>query len=490
MAVGYGVDLSEHAIDGNAVHRALRRLADGGLPTTGQAIWNGTDFRTDVARKDKAPLDALLTRLHGMELIDGGDGPEAVGVPFTHLVLLTADDPSNWAPLAATVLEQALVRSFRHTIDPRLKAQVRILEGRDHHESLSVYFGYGVFAPAPTERPIGRVEIVMADAADPAPLEPSLGGQIPAGLYAGQRGLTFADDETMAAATVPGLGTGHAFYLGRTPGDETGNVLPDLGFHCLKRQPDAPPVAARRLSAGDVGSGFDGAWRLSAGGRDWADVRYCLDDRPWRLRRSVPAGGGLAIVGVADPAAFVRERIDRWWIDLDDGGSLVASAMTRRALSLVSEGRRRRSFSWRRHAYDRRPRPEREPTTVDGRPLTLVEEGALGAIPVPPAPVTVGFNAEDGFDWTLDWLNHAVFVETMAGSSGGFPCHVQPRFGYRLAPVDGGLTVTALDGSGVAVASATAPQRFERRTDVRLKADDRVIVGPLVLAYRPSGASA
>ncbi len=232
---------------------------------------------------------------------------------------------------------------------------------------------------------------------------------------------------------------------------------------------------------------MDGAYRLRRDGQAFAEIAYAFDRRPFRLHGREPAGDGLHVIGVVDPAHLLPRRPERWWIDVDAAGCLVHSALVRRAASEVFEGTKVRRFDWSRHGYGPTRRVP-ENGTIGGRPVHVVE-GRFGVIAAPGAAVRLGFAAAAG-------RTGASTGSTTPSPSSRAPA---PRGGSRRAA--GRSRLRALAGSGrpqgrrhrgrrIAVASAKDGLRFEE-TDARvLAAGDRVILGPLVLAFRPQGGSA
>jgi len=492
MAVGYPVDLSDADVGRVGLVRAVLAGGAGDLPHGGRAIWNERRFGLGAAPASDGAgrtIERLLGDFHGAEIVDAGDGPEPVGVPFSHLLVLTGENPETWGSAAAAVLERAIEKQFGRTIDPRVGARVRVLRGRDHDRAMSVCFGYGVFVPPAGAVPVGAVEIRLIGAADAVPIVPRLADGEPAAFYPGQRGIVFGDDEALAPATAPGVDPDHAFYLGRLPGDEIDGSDGPLALRCLPRPGTTATVAARRLGSADVGDGWDGAFRLERDGRAFADVVYAFDRRPGRLLERDPAAGALQVVGVLEPSHLLAQRPERWWIDLDAGGCLVRSALVRRAASEVFEGDRARRFDWSRHGYGPRRRVA-DNGTIGGRPIRVVE-GRFGAVAALGGPVRLGFAAAAEVDWRLDWLDHAVTVEPRQGGAVGLASALPADLVYEIALAPGGLRIGATAGDRrVAVAPAKDGLRFEPREAPVLAPGDRAILGPLVVAWRRQGGPA
>ena len=105
----------------------------------------------------------------------------------------------NPVDVAADV-QMKLDSLWRQYVDPIVGIRVALYRDAERDDGrLSLFLGQGIFLPTPDEKPIGRVEIALADGSG-QPVQPCLPDGRPAGLYRGQSCLAMADSAERAPA--------------------------------------------------------------------------------------------------------------------------------------------------------------------------------------------------------------------------------------------------------------------------------------------------
>lgn len=390
----------------------LRRLA---------SRWSGG--RVAPRRRARKSLLNLLDAYHDVFSSGTQDGVDNVAVPFSHILYLSGPGGTFGADLDGPIRKQiqdAVQRDFGAYIDDLVGVRV-MCDVASHlgREDLLVYFGRGLFVPRDGERPTGRVTVREHGGAAEEPRLPN--GQ-PAGLYRGQTALAFAWSGRKAPAVCEAL-----------PFDE--HTFFTLG-QASRVASDAPPLdlLIERGSAGrsyfkTVSAGpdpeVDVRWVVEADDHVF-DVDVIADARPSRLRREPPGTRPyLEIVGLRAPADTEDEVMDRWWVDLDAGQSLVASGLARRESTIIVEGGRLSRYEWSKFGFEAgapafylSKAPGTAPHDVA---LRRVDSGAFGYLELPESDMVAVF---DRLWWTqngywLDWLDFAGGVEGVSGRTSG-----------------------------------------------------------------------
>jgi len=307
---------------------------------------------TPSGRGGKRSLKDVLSTWHAAMIVDAGEGPEAMGVPFRDVALLCGQDPAM-----ASVMEQKLaglmLRQFRDMYGEDRAPRVRYFLGRDHDaRTLSAFFGYGVFFPdTPGERTVGRIRVRACRDGEPEPdgSPPSLPDGAPAGFYKGQTGLAFSADEAHAPATHPALPPDLVAFVGRLPGDEQART----SSLALQLFPMSAEAAGRGYytQRGEVARGFEECFEVFEGRSRVFVVDIALDARTYRLQARHPGGPALKILGIAPTVGLGGRDVYRWWADVREHGELVGTAMHRRGRSLLVRGRSLRVYDWVKCAF-------------------------------------------------------------------------------------------------------------------------------------------
>jgi hypothetical protein len=373
---------------------------------------------------------ALADRVNDVFRAGAGPAMTSVEIPYAHLALAAgfpiAGDPTDYAENLRIELQER----WKPYLDPVVGVRVELYRDPDRSDNhLSLFLGRGIFLPERDEKPIGSVEIALADGSGDS-TQPCLADERPAGLYRGQNALVFADAPARAPAFCRLLNDPHHIYVmqfvpsstwrgDRTSGGihltllPTGRVGPDDARPDVKAMPPPP--------------GYDAAFKILRDGSDYLTVRVLRDRRISALRQAPPAAGApvLELVGilVPDRQLFGRE-IDRWWIDLDDNDLLVSGASVSVAKSLIFSDRSVEAYDWRTNRFriGSDPAVRFESCQFGGRERTVVRlrsERPLGFLLPPPVRQAIGFDGIRGGDsaYYLDWLDYAGAIDPLFGGS-------------------------------------------------------------------------
>jgi hypothetical protein len=127
------------------------------------------------------------------------------------------------------------------------------------------------------------------------------------------------------------------------------------------------------------------------------------------------------VIGLLAPdrRSFGRQ-IDRWWLDLDAEGRLIASASGTPAKTIIFADGAAETYLWRTNRFQAGSDPAFfvEPCRIGDRDRTIVgraDRSALGFLIPPAAPRNVGFDGITRGLFQLDWLDYAGAVEPVLG---------------------------------------------------------------------------
>jgi hypothetical protein len=396
----------------------------------------------------KQSLIAVMETHHDVGLQPTATGFEAIGIPFPHVIMLMGRERFEYRTALQTQATATFNKRWQDYVDPLVGLRARALVSqRVADDELVAFFGTGIFAPRAGERPVGRVDIRLHGGAHV--IQPSLPDGTPAGLYRGQSALTFSTSLELTPATIDAVsGISGRFCLRPNMGSA------EHGIYVLDWDP-APGDSTMKPARDRIEplpAGFDAAFRVSFPDTEF-DLCVIDDARPSRLLHAPPAGGGLAIVGVIEPL-IDGQAPDRWWIDLDDNGRLIASAMRPAKRSLVCHDGRLAVWDWTMPGAPARhtARLESLKTPEGNRNVLIAQPGRpFGwlALPARSVPVTYAPGQMEGFE--LDWLDFSGAVEDVMGRGerlgawmhrGGRGCMLP---GIERAPGDEALLVMPAD---------------------------------------------
>lgn len=375
------------------------------------------------SRSETFSLIQLLDQRHNVVTygVPSG-GRETVAVPFTHVALLTSASGTSGAGLSADVcreIEELIETRFDQSIDPAASVRVRsATTGSLSAGGIVAYIGEGVFVPLENERPTGRVRVGPSlDALE----EPVIFGDRVAGIYRGQSALAFGSSGLIAPATARlGLPEDIWFYLEAKAGTAPPNAptaiidVNQRGTHAVK--------LAEQAGEADLRLCFEFAHPDPAPGyTNTLYVEVTLDERPSRLLRQPPnARLSFSVVGLRVADEDLADGVDAFWFDLDGDGYPVGSAMTQRETTIVRDGRRTRSYSWRRYEYEAQVAGFRVTAERNGFVFRRANDQPLCYLEAPSVPLPAIFQADW---WTsqgyhLDWLDFAGCIENAFGNRG------------------------------------------------------------------------
>ncbi len=439
-------------------------------------------------------LESLLEEYHAVSVVDAGDGPEPLGVPFSHVFILTGENLHAATGLAEQQLTRLIDDEFKNMIDPDWGIRARFMAGRHHSEdAMSVYFGYGIFVPSrQDEKPVGQLSIVRAGEDQSSAFEPMLPDDSVAAFYRGQTGLAFAADESLAPATSERLPSDVLFYLGRYPGDEYEKRAAPLYFNAVSTAEDTygRPLGIQHSAPGEDLGEWEGYYDVADRGEELMRLYYSFDSRVSRLRRFPPKEPHLSIVGLSPPAAL-PQSIYRWWVDLMADDHLAHSALCRRKKSLVIRDKSLRSYDWTNYAYESGRRSTglvaMEQIEVDGEMfpalVSPVDMGSFGYLKLPQDPAIMTFDDEGGSAkaYEMDWLNHACSVEFSDTTTAGLATALGNDLAFEIIAHRG--QVEFRSRAGQLFQEQGERNRFERVNHAVIETGGRVMAGPLVLHY-------
>jgi hypothetical protein len=367
-------------------------------------------------------------------------GSEAVGVPFTHLVLLG----SFTEPLERALrqqIEEKLTLTLNTYVDDLLGVRVLCRNCEElAPDTLLLYFGRGVFVPTPGEQPQGQITITTAqghgpEQSEPPVLSPDL-GPIPAGFYRGQGGLAFGSSQRRVAATCTLLPIDERayFHLGPDPYNPTALDL-------LRPEDDSDyAYFVRAIPPGDGEAAFEiDCHHRATDERHKLTLRCTRDARVSRLHRQPPNDRAyVEIVGFVAPQNGGAGVSPRWWIDLDRDNRLIGLAGIGRATSVLCERGKLTHYDW----HDLRFKPKAavahrlERIRADEADLTVLrarDNTAFGYLALPETAVPVTFQSEwwtQAHCYTLDWLDFSggVGATTVVGLAADASRHWQDQY--------------------------------------------------------------
>lgn len=372
----------------------------------------------------KASLEDLIDRHRSIALTDGGSGPQPIDVPFTSLVVLTAEALPGAQELGRFLADR-IEQRFRDVIDPDIGVTVHVEQSLHATAPVAVYLGHGVHAP-PADNRLPHGEVVIRQDAQTAIGQPIIGVNTPGGLYSGQARFAFSRSEMLTPAVHPDLPGGTIFFLGRYPVDASARDAG--GLPLLTALPQTPEARAQAiqietlaLPGGNVDARFEilGV-RPQVGRVSLGLVDVTLDRRPCRLQAQPPRGPHLAVLGLAIPENFGGRRMARYWVERSHGGRLMSSAMLAQRDSIVVQGRDARRYDRRELRYSRAGGEFRaESLSFDGRrrSLLMLEDGEFGYISLPreQTPIAFGLDQSSRGYGSFDWLGEAVRVQFGSG---------------------------------------------------------------------------
>jgi hypothetical protein len=439
-------------------------------------------------RPRRAALTAVMSVVHDVQVFGTETGIEAIGVPFPHLVFLVGTASAEFRSAIAERIAELLRRDWNDLIDPLIELRVRMLIGQDTGQREIVgYFGRGIFAPRPNERPIGRIEIVTSEGRSVD--QPMLPGEIPAGLYRGQGALVFSGMEQITPAVSQLLPANCRFLL-RGSGQFDSGSSP-LCLECEVASEDPSVFRPLITSVEPPPPGYDAVFRVEPGDGTGLDIKVIEDDRPSRLLDGPPADRFyFAIVGVVAPEEREDLVIRRWWVDLDRDRRLLASAMRPRSLSIVCEDGEIEGYDW--FTSGRKTAVQARLTEIrisnGTRSVLRMDAGAFGYLRAPPRTLTIGFDdswatstpGAIGNDarYQLDWLDFAGAAETPSLYAERLAtCAAKEATGPLQVP---GLDGRPLQNPGFRVRRPDS-QTFEAFWNGTWEDGTELMVGPLVL---------
>lgn len=359
----------------------------------------------------KQSLLSLMSENHDVGLQPTASGLEAIGVPFPHAIMLMGKERFEYRSAMETHARNAFKSAWENYVDPLVELRVRALvSSRLGEDELMVFFGTGVFVPRPGERPVGRVEIRRADSAEVA--EPCFPDRTPAALYRGQSAIAFSASTDLTPATIDSLpDLSGTFCLRPNPGNA------ESGPYVLEWDPgpDKSIFKPARESLEPL-PGVDALFRVSFPDTSF-DVCVIDDTRPSRLLYAPPPGRSFAIVGILEPT-IDGQPPDRWWVDIDENGRLVASAMRRAKTSLVcrKEGMTVWDWSAMTVAAAQASKMQVLQTSVGPRrALMSAPARPFGWLAAPSHSLPIAYTPGRTAEFELDWLDFAGAVEQTLG---------------------------------------------------------------------------
>jgi hypothetical protein len=445
----------------------------------------GTAPRAGVSRS--ASILRLLQTEHDILHIGTQYGIEAVGIPFSHLVLLGAFS-SDIEEGVRLQIQRSIAEAIRDYVDDRTGVRVLCRTSADWDWGrLALFFGKGVFVPEPGEKPQGYVEIygtTPGRTRDEPMLCRDFGSGLPAAFYRGQSALVFGSSPARVAATVGAslpFDEDAYFYLRPARDQATLELVrPDQSsnyanyVYTVDPLPEAEAEAAFQVDCRP----------RDGGGRFQFMLRCTRDARLSRLRRSPPENGGyLEIAGFFLPGGAANTR-HRWWIDLDESNRLIGLAGVRRGASIVAEGRKLTLYDWNDLCFGDQTAHRLERIMIDKAERYALRSStgsSFGYLALPETSRPVTFQR----DWwkapecyALDWLDFSGGVERAAqpGKADGLAAEAGRRTQGQRMP---GWRKS--DGDGWCMRSPGPDTPFNSVPDLDLEPGGEVIVGPLIL---------
>jgi hypothetical protein len=457
--------------------------------------WLGLQMRR-LLRRRADTLIAIMTRVHDADFFGTSEGIETIAVPFPHLVFLTDTRSDHYRRYVQPEIEDRLGRRWRDLVDPLVGIRAFFLTGTDTGQrEVVVYFGRGIFVPRPGERQIGKVEIKAV--AGGMPQEPCLPGGTPAAFYRGQSALAFSPRESLAPATASLLpDEPWVFYL---HGNDDRRGPPFL-LEAQSRAEDSSPSARPVVQPAETPpEGCDASFTILRGTDRVAEISVVEDARPSRLRRSAPKDRlALEIVGFVAPVSAGDLDVERWWLDLDRSGYLVASALRPKSVSIVCDGKALYLYDWMQLAEGGRVNARLRGVDTPRGSVTVLwsEPGrAFGFLFPPDRQMPVTFSeprhsperaSTSPTTYELDWLDFAGAAESSSGYSERHAVLADQQFGGQLHFP--GLLDPAGSVAGC-LSRASAEQPFAARWE-GWKPAAELMIGSLVLRIvGPQGTS-
>jgi hypothetical protein len=473
----------------------LRAVAgEPGEPMPGiENLWRKPVFALTQAgqptKEARLSLEDLIDRNRGIALIDGGSGPQPIDIPFTSIVVLTAEALPGAQELGRFLADR-IEQRFRDVIDLDVGVTIHVEQSLHAAAPVAVYFGHGVHAP-PQGGLLPHGEVIIKQNADIAIGQPIIGANTAGGLYPGQSRFAFSRSEMLTPAVHPDLPAGTIFFLGRYPVDSSARDAG--GLPLLIALPQTPEARAQAIQVETLATptqgGIDARFEIlgirpQTGRVSLGIVDVTLDRRPCRLHQQPPKGPHLAVLGLAIPENFGGRRMARYWVERSHGGRLMSSAMLAPRDSIVVQGRDARRYDRRELRYSRAGGEFRaESIGFDNRrrSVLMLEEGEFGYIALPREQTAISFGPDQsarGYG-SFDWLGEAVRVQFGSG--------VVERLDnlYDHNPVG---FIAAVPG-GVAVQSAgdiwiLGERKAQAAGTCTIPANGPFVLGPLVVELR------
>lgn len=377
-------------------------------------------------RPERYGILGLADRFNDVFRVGVGSAGAGVEVPYAHLALVAGFAlPKNREDVAGDV-QLKLDSLWRQYLDPIVGMRVALYPDTERDDGrLSLFLGQGVFVPSPEERPIGRVEVTLAEGSA-EPVEPTLPDGRPAGLYRGQSCLAMADSAERSPAICNLLDDPcHIYLLQFKHSNEWRAERVSGGVHLLPLALDTIGAHETRPDVRGVEppEGYDCAFEILRDGTHYLNVRVIRDIQGSALlnRRPPRADVAYEVIGLLAPdrRSFGRQ-IHRWWIDLDVEGRLIASASGTPAKTIIFAGGAAETYIWRTNRFQAGSDPGivAEPCRIGDRDRTLVgraDRSALGFLIPPATSRNVGFDGITHGLFQLDWLDYAGAVEPVLG---------------------------------------------------------------------------
>ncbi|MGJ5088998.1 hypothetical protein ACQR06_26030 [Bradyrhizobium sp. HKCCYLRH1065] len=435
-------------------------------------------WRTLRPDSGKRSMLRLMAEHHDVGLQPTGAGLEAIGVPFPHAVLLLGKERFEYRVALEAAATAAFKKRWSNFVDPLVELRARaFVSNRLGEDEIALFFGTGIFAPRASERPVGRVEIHLAEA--PAGAQPCFPDQTPAGLYRGQSSLSFSSSTDLTPATVDGLPVGSGiFCLRSNPGGA------DKAPYVLDWQP-GPDVTAFRPAreAIDPSDPADALFRVTFPDMTF-DVLVIDDTRPSRLLHARPLDRGFSIVGVLEPEMGGRVP-DRWWIDIDDGGRLIASGMRRAQRSLVCRRGTLTVWDWSAAsaAAAHAVRLQTVETPDGERRVLMAPPGRpFGWLNAPDRCQPIAYTPGQPNMFELDWLDFAGAVEEVVGRADRLGAWLHAQRSVGLMPGD-----ERGQGDEALLVAAPSEAAFNRGSHAPWATGTRIICDQLLLEVVEGG---
>ncbi len=376
-------------------------------------------------RPERYGLLGLADRFNDIFRVGVGSAGAGVEIPYSHLALV-AGFPLMMNPEdVAGDLQLKLDSLWRQYIDPIVGMRVALYRDAERDDGrLALFLGQGVFLPMADEKPIGRVEVALADGSG-QPVEPCLPDGRPAGLYRGQSCLAMADQTERAPATCSLLDDPfHLYLLQFKQSNEWRNERVSGGVHLFPQAIGTVDADSARPDVRGVTppEGYDCAFEILRDGTHSLNVRVIRDIQGSALLKHPPSKDVVyEVTGLLAPdRRSIGRQISRWWIDLDAEGSLIASASGIAVKTIIFAGTAAETYLWRTNRFQAGSDPAFfvEPCRIGGRDRTFVgrsDRKPLGFLAPPANSRNVGFDGVTGGLFQLDWLDYAGAAEPVLG---------------------------------------------------------------------------